>query len=188
MGKTVKSRTIASIVSFLAVLTICVVANNSVPQLYESYKQRVVAQQAASQEPEEVKKDQEQQPSKQTSVDAQPAEPADDGMSTDDASVAEDTNTYEIEEDNSADTSVPEEEAPAEEPEESEEGLEDFDFDFDFGESEDKGNTDKGNKESIIDKIISFVKTIIEKISSLDIIGKVKNFFLGIFKLFGIKL
>lgn len=171
MGKTVKSRTVLSIASFLFVVAFCLVANSSVPKLYESYKQKAVAQQAASQTIKPVKKETpvKDMPVVDDTTDAEPVE--------DDSSFSEDSNVYDVPEE------TPVEEAPVEE----EETEEDEDFDFDFGdeESEDKEDESSGG---FLGMIISFITSLIEKITSLDIFGKLKDFFANILKFFGIEL
>lgn len=169
MGKTVKGRAVMSIASFLFVVAFCLVANSSVPKLYESYKQRVVAQQAASQTAtHEIKKD---MPTENTTPAEDVAEPVEDAIPEEDA------NVYDIPEEEPA-----VEEAPEEEPEEEE----DFDFDFDI----DDGNDEENKEESggFFAAIISFITSLIEKISSFDIFAKIKDFFAGILKIFGIEL
>ncbi len=168
MGKTVKSRTIASVASFLLVVAFCIVANSSVPKLYESYKQKVVAQQAATHSTNVIKKEtpaiQEEPVAEETEA---PVEETD---------FSEDANVYDIPEE------TPEEVA---EPEETEEPEEDFDFDFDFDDEESEDKEESGGFFSII---MSFITSIIDKIKSLDIFAKIKDFFANILKIFGIEI
>lgn len=173
MGKTVKSRTIFSIATFLFVVAFCLVANSSVPKFYESYKQKAVAQQASSQKAEPVKKDipvEEDIPSE---------EPVEEAPVEEDTSFTEDSEVYDIPEE------TPVEEAPVEE-EEEEEPEEDFDFDVDIGgDEEESGDKSSGG---FLEMIISFITSLIDKITSLDIFGKLKDFFASILKFFGIEL
>lgn len=172
MGKTVKSRAIASAASFLLVVAFCLVANGSVPKLYESYKQKEVAQQAATQATQVIKK---KTPSKQTEDISAPAEePAEEPA--EDVSSSEDANVYDI----------PEEPTVDEEPvEEDAEEAEDFDIDTDT----DAGNeATKSEKSSLLDKVLNFFKSLFEKISSFKLLTALKDFFVKFLGIFGIKL
>ncbi len=48
MGKTIKSRIFISITSMICVAALCIIANSGVPALYESYAEKVAAQDAAT--------------------------------------------------------------------------------------------------------------------------------------------
>ena len=162
MGKTVKSRAIMSIASLLLVAVFCIVANGSVPKLYESYKLKEVAKQAATQTTHVIKKD---KPVKQE----EPTVPAEEPVTED----QDDANVYD----------VPEE--PEEEPVEEEEEEEDFDFDFDI--DDDNGGS-KSEGGSLLDKIIGFFTSLFEKISSCKLLTKIKDFLAKFLKIFGVTL
>lgn len=173
MGKTVKSRALMSAASFILVVALCIVASNSVPKLYASYKQRVIAQQAATQHTQVVKKE--------TPVVQEETEPEVVEEPVEDTAPVEDANVYDIPEETPV---VSEPEAPAEEPKEEE--PEEDDFDFDFGEDEEtEKEEDKGGFFSII---ISLITSIIDKIKSFDFFAKLKEFFANLLKIFGIEI
>lgn len=176
MGKTVKSRTLMSIASFLFVVAFCLVANGSIPKIYESYKQKVVAQQAATKTTQVIKKEKPTEPPvKEMPPMEEPV--ADDDIGSDDA------NVYDIDDSTSSD--VPAEE-PVEEPAEEEE--EDADFDFDFDDDNNQGSDDDKKSGGFLDAIISFITGLIEKISKLDILAKFKELLAKILAIFGITL
>ncbi len=54
MGKTVKSRLFFSITSIICVIALCIIANSSIPSLYESHAQKVAAQEAATRTTKQV--------------------------------------------------------------------------------------------------------------------------------------
>lgn len=160
MGKTVKGRSIISIASFLLVVVFCIVANGSVPKLYESYKQKEIAQQAATQATHVIKKT---KPVQQSTT--APAEEP-----TTDAPVEEDANVYEI--------PVEEEEAPVEE-----ESTEDVDIDTSTDD-----DTSKTEEKSFFEKIIDFFTSIFEKLGSCKLVSIIKEWIAKLLAVFGVTL
>ena len=181
MGKTVKSRTIMSIASFLLCAALCLVANTSIPKIYESYKQKAVAQQAASQATHQIKKETPVAPVEEPVI---PEEPVED-TSFEDTSF-EDTAVYDVPEDT---TPVEKYEEPAaEEPEEeeapTEEDVEEPETETETGDEEAQEEDNGG----FFGVILSLITGLIEKITSFDIFGKIKDFIGDILKFFGIEL
>ena len=177
MGKTVKSRTIMSIASFLLCAALCLVANTSIPKIYESYKQKAVAQQAASQATHQIKKETPVTPVEEPVIPEE--EPVEDTSFEDEAlvyDVPEDPTPVEKYEEPAAEEPKEEEEAPAEDVEEPETEASDEEAE----ESKDEGG--------FFGIILSLITGIIEKITSLDIFGKIKDFIGDILKFFGIEL
>lgn len=178
MGKTVKSRTIMSIASFLLCAALCLVANTSIPKIYESYKQKAVAQQAASQATHQIKKEAPVVPVEEPVI---PEETTED-TSFEDTSF-DDTAVYDVPEDT---TPVEKYEEPAaEEPKEEEAPAEDVEEPETEETAEEEKEEDNGGFFGII---ISLITGIIEKITSLDVFGKIKDFLGDILKFFGIEL
>lgn len=172
MGKTVKSRTFFSILSFLIVVVFCMVAKGSVPKLYESYKQKEIAQQAATQTTKAVEKkdgsDQQQQ--------QQPSIPAEEPSSE---TPDEDSNVYE----------VPDEPAEDEEPIEEDSSEDDFDADFDFDfDTGDDSDSEEDNDGGFISAIIDFFGSLFEKLSNCKLLVFFKDIFAKILGVFGITM
>lgn len=157
MGKTVKSRVVLSITSIICVIAICIIANKGIPSLYESSRQKALAQEAASRAAEQVEIPKTTAPS----VTQAPAATEPTTQATEPETVTEDANVYDIPEETTTQaTTEAEEEAPEEEV--TEPNSSDSDDSF-FG------------------KIISFLTGIIEAITSGDLFGKISEFFSGIF-------
>lgn len=177
MGKTVKSRTVMSIASFLLCAALCLVANSSIPKIYESYKQKAVAQQAASQATHQIKKEAPVVPVEEPVI---PEETFEEEPVIEDTSF-EDTNVYD----------VPEEPAPVvepvTEPEKNVEPVEEPEEDVEEPE-ETPAEEETKDEGGFFGIIISLITGIIEKITSLDIFGKIKDFLGDILKFFGIEL
>lgn len=176
MGKTVKSRTFYSILSFLIVVVFCMVAKGNVPKLYESYKQKEIAQQAATQTTKAVeKKDDTTQQQQQ-----QPSVPAEEPSSETPESPDEDSNVYDVSEEPSE-----EDEEPIEEDSSEDDFDADFDFDFDTGDDSDSEEDNDGN---FISAIIDFFGSLFEKLSNCKLVVFFKDLLAKVLEFFGIKM
>ncbi len=170
MGKTVKSRSIMSVTSFLLVIAFCLIANKSVPKLYESYRQREAAQQASIQTAQVIKKQQQ----KKTDDVSAPEEP-----SEEDAQSDEDANIYDIPEEPVSEEDS--EDEVFEEDSEDETVVEDTDTSTD-------NSSAKAEKTSVLEKILNFFKSLFNKIGSCKLLKRLKDFFVKFLKLFGVTI
>lgn len=159
MGKTVKSRVVLSITSIICVIVICIIANKGIPSLYESHRQKAVAQEAASRAAEQVEIPKTTAPSATQTPATEPSTEA-----TEQATVTEDANVYDIPEE----TTQEETTTQAEEEYTEEETTE--------------PNSDSSDSEgSFFEKIINFFTKLFEAITSGDFFNKISEFFSGIF-------
>ena len=175
MGKTVKSRLLVSITSFLCVVALCIWANSGIPSLYESYKERTVAQAQASASTNV------QKVSKPSSSSSEPA-PEQDAFVAEDTAVdeapvedfvSEDANVFDIDEP---------EEVPAEEPEEEvEEEYEEI-------EEEEIPEEPVEENKTFFEKVVDFITGVFETLTSGGLLQKIKDFFSNILGLVGINL
>ncbi len=173
MGKTVKSRALMSVISFVCVAAICIWANSSIPSLYESYKEKSIAQAqaSASSTSQQVAKPAQSTPAPAAADTAAPVEEA--APVAEDTS-ASDTNVFEIEE--------PVEEEPMEAEEEPvEEEV------YEEEEPEEEEEPVQENK-SFFEKVLDFIKGIFDTLFSGSFIDKIKEFFSSILGLIGINL
>lgn len=169
MGKTVKSRILFSITTFICVVVLCVIASNGIPSLYRSQKEKAALEAAAIKASQEVSKPDEKNNSNTNAPVVTPNAP----VATD--PVDEGSNDYDV---------------PAEEPIQEPEQVDDVDSEEDddwFGDDSEQESPVAPEKESFIDKVISFFTSIFETIFSGEFFTKIKDFFGNIFSLVGIK-
>lgn len=159
MGKTVKSRVVLSITSIICVIAICIIANKGIPSLYESHRQKALAQEAASRAAEQVEIPKTTAPAvTQAHETTEPTTEA-----TESETVTEDGNVYDI----------PEETTQEETTTQTEEYTEEETTEPDSDSSDSEG--------SFFDKIIDFFTKLFEAITSGDFFNKISEFFSGIF-------